>query len=205
MIGILDYGCGNTNSVIRMIQKLGGLASKVSDAQDIAAVDRLIIPGVGAFDHGMQQLHDRGLLPALEQFALQDKKPVLGICLGMQLLCRASEEGSLPGLGWIDAQVRRFQSTLERPLKIPHMGWSEIDIAKANPLLQEGECRHRFYFVHAYKVEAACALDILATADYGGAFVAAFQRENVMGVQFHPEKSHQFGFGLMKNFMTEAA
>ncbi|KAA0889516.1 imidazole glycerol phosphate synthase subunit HisH [Pusillimonas sp. ANT_WB101] len=201
MIGVLDYGCGNINSVIRMIEKNGGQARKVGTAAQLSEIDKLIIPGVGAFDHGMHELKDRDLLKPLDVFAHQRKKPVLGICLGMQLMCLDSEEGEQQGLGWISAHVRRFDTRKTPELKVPHMGWADLKVIRANHLLPLGEAKVRFYFVHAYKVEATCTSDVIATATHGEDFVAAFERDNVMGVQFHPEKSHRFGFMLLKNFM----
>jgi glutamine amidotransferase len=156
---------------------------------------------VGAFDHGMSQLESRGLLPGLAAAALADAIPILGICLGMQLMCRASQEGRMPGLGWINAQVRRFSFPAHNDMRIPHMGWNTIRVARSNPLLASDAGEQRFYFVHSYYVACDDPDDPIAMTGYGKEFVAAFQRKNLFGVQFHPEKSHRFGMDLIRNFV----
>ncbi len=200
-ISVLDYGAGNVNSVIRMIERAGGQARRISSPEEVSESAKLILPGVGAFDYGMSQLHARGLVPALTTIALEKSIPVLGICLGMQLMCTGSEEGTLPGLGWIDAHVRRFSFADNSRLRVPHMGWNTVQVPRTNPLLATDEGEQRFYFVHSYFVSCNDPGDPIATANYGGKFVAAFQRNNLSGVQFHPEKSHRFGLRLMNAFV----
>lgn len=199
MVGVLDYGAGNVGSVIRMIERAGGTAARVSTPAEIASAAKLILPGVGAFDHGMGRLRDRGLIPALEQAVLRRRVPVLGICLGMQLLCNCSEEGSEPGLGWIDAEVRRFPA--QPGLRVPHMGWNTLKVVRPNTVVPPDGGEQRFYFVHSFRVVCNDPVDPIATASHGGEFVAAFERDNILGVQFHPEKSHRFGMELLRHFI----
>lgn len=201
-VTIVDCGIGNIRSVQRMFETVEGRAAIVSDPAQLRACRRLVLPGVGAFDAGMTALADGGWLEPLNRIALQDRKPVLGICLGMQLLCRRSEEGQLPGLGWIDADVVLIDVDGRTELKIPHMGWSITRPVKANPLLPPGEEEQRFYYVHKYRARCDQPQDVLATAEYGLEFTAAINRENIYGVQFHPEKSHRFGKELMRRFLA---
>lgn len=202
MISIIDYGAGNVGSVIRMIEKVGGSARRVSSVHDIEHAAKIVLPGVGAFDYGMAQLADRAILDALHDAALTRKVPLLGICLGMQLMCKRSDEGARPGLGWIDAEVEKFAFPDGIAVPVPHMGWNTIDIKRANPLLDNGLPRTRYYFVHSYRVTCYEATDVVATTSYGGdRFVSAFARGNLFGAQFHPEKSHRFGMEIMKKFI----
>jgi glutamine amidotransferase len=200
MIAIIDYGMGNLGSIVNMLKRVGANAAVASSAAAIASADKLILPGVGAFDHGMAGLND-GWTDVLNEAVLHRGVPVLGICLGMQLLCQSSEEGHLPGLGWIDAQVKRFRVSSETTLKIPHMGWNSVMVAKPNPLIAADQSEQRFYFVHSYHAICGNPEDVLATAHYGYDFAAAVSHENIFGVQFHPEKSHRFGMDLIKNFV----
>jgi glutamine amidotransferase len=199
MITIINYGMGNLGSIANMLKKVGAEAIVASDPAAIAGAEKLILPGVGAFDHGMKGLNN-GWIDGLNEAVLVRGVPVLGICLGMQLLCKSSEEGRLPGLGWIDARVERFHVAAEANLKIPHMGWNNVTAAKPNPVLPTGQIEQRFYFVHSYHVVCSNPEDVLATAHYGYDFAAAINQGNVFGVQFHPEKSHRFGMELIKNF-----
>jgi glutamine amidotransferase len=199
MIVIVDYGVGNIGSVHNMLRKVGAKARFSGDAAEIRAADKLILPGVGHFGHGMGRLAATGLVPVLEEQVLSRKVPVLGICLGMQMMTRGSEESDTPGLGWVDAFTRRFQ---ESPtLRVPHMGWNTVrprpDARLFDAAAPEPE---RFYFVHSYQVQTAAASDSAATCLYGNEFVAAFEVGNIFGVQFHPEKSHLFGMGLLRRF-----
>lgn len=201
MISVLDYGAGNVGSVIRMIERAGGKAQRIAAPADVLAAQKLVIPGVGAFDYGMANLASRGLLESLHSVALEARIPVFGICLGMQLMCRSSEEGQLPGLGWIDAQARHFSVPEGSGLRVPHMGWNTLNVVRQNDLVSRDGEEKRFYFVHSYKVSCNDPADPIALTRYGEDFVAAFQRENIMGVQFHPEKSHRFGLEMMRHFV----
>lgn len=201
MISVLDYGAGNASSVMRMIERSGGKTQRITISNEIDQATKLVIPGVGAFDHGMDQLSARGLLDSLNKAVQERGVPILGICLGMQLMCRSSEEGVKPGLGWIDAEVTRFVATDENRLRIPHMGWRTVEVIKDNLIIPLDNVDDRFYFVHSYKVTCNDSSDVVAMVDYGGNFVAAFQRRNIWGVQFHPEKSHRFGMGLVRRFV----
>lgn len=197
---IVDYGMGNLGSILNMIKKLGGKPTLTSDPAVVAVAEKLVLPGVGAFDHGISGLHERGLSKALT-VAVERGSAVLGICLGMQLMLDASEEGRLPGLGWIPGRARRFPEQ-QGGLKVPHMGWNVVTPCKENPLLRATpEEPARFYFVHSYKVECDEPGDVLAVTDYGDRFCSAFQRGKIFGVQFHPEKSHVFGMALFRNFL----
>ncbi len=199
MIGIIDYGLGNLASVANMLRRVGATAALVSRPDDVARADKLILPGVGAFDHGMARLEASGLLEVLSARVLEARVPVLGLCLGMQLFTRGSEEGSRPGLGWLPAETRRLRPADPR-LKVPHMGWADVRLVRAHPLLEAPDPERRFYFVHSYHVVCDSPASVVAEADHGQTFCAAACAGNVMGVQFHPEKSHRFGMQLLKNF-----
>lgn len=200
MITIVDYGLGNLGSIVNMLRKVGAQAELTSDPARIAQAGKLILPGVGAFDNGMENLARLGLVEPLNERVRRDGVPVLGICLGAQLLTRRSEEGKLPGLGWIEADTIRFFSRQPAGgLKVPHMGWNDLIVKKDNPLLTGGT-EQRFYFVHSYHFQCDHAEDALAAAVYGYEFTAAFSRGNVFGVQYHPEKSHKFGMELLRRF-----
>ncbi len=201
MIAIVDYGMGNLASISNILKAAGSESVVTNDASIIRSASKLILPGVGAFDAGMRNLHRLGLVPLLEECALRDGVPLLGICLGMQLMARRSEEGTEPGLGWVDADVIRFDAAAHPGLKVPHMGWNSVRAVKASPLLATLDERARFYFVHSYHVRCRHRADALLEADYGDAFDAAFECRNLRGVQFHPEKSHRFGMALMKQFV----
>lgn len=201
MIVIVDYGMGNLGSIANMLKKAGAKAVISADAGAIEDASKLILPGVGAFDNGMKNLADRGLIPLLNSHILEKKKPILGLCLGMQLFSRHSEEGQLPGLGWLDAETIRFRFDSSNDLlKIPHMGWNTIEIQQAHPLFANMEGEPRFYFVHSYHVVCADRVNVLAQTTYGFDFVSMVVKENILGAQFHPEKSHKFGMWLLKNF-----
>ncbi len=200
MITIVDLDMGNVKSVLNMVRHLRHDATISRDPQELGRATALILPGVGAFDEGMTRIDESGLRESLDQAVLERSIPVLGICLGMQLMTLSSEEGQLPGLGWIKARTLKFQvSNFDRPLPIPHMGWNTISGAKPSPVLS-GLDENRFYFVHSYHVQCDQPEDVLATTHYGQEFHSAFQQENIHGVQFHPEKSHQFGKRLLNNF-----
>lgn len=204
MILVVDYGTGNLGSILNMGRRAGGSLAVSGDPAAIAEADKIILPGVGAFDRGMESLHERGLVEALNRAVLVRKVPVLGVCLGVQLFTRRSEEGKLPGLGWIDADTVRFQFTKEeqRRLKVPHMGWNLITPGQDDPLLASLPGDPRFYFVHSYYLRCDRDEDVLAWSDHGLRFAAAVHRGNIRGTQFHPEKSHKFGLALMRNFVA---
>lgn len=198
MITIVDYGVGNIQAILNMFDYLGIEAQASTDVGVIAEADKLLLPGVGAFDKAMTALNSGGMVEALEYAVHQRRVPVLGICLGMQLLTRKSAEGSLAGLGWIDADVQRIQIQSALGLKVPHMGWSEVEPSRPSDLF--ASMSERFYFVHSYHVVCDEPTDVLATVDYGGKLCCAVNRDNIWGVQFHPEKSHRYGMRLLSNF-----
>lgn len=197
-IAIVDYGMGNLGSIANMCKKIGIAAMVSSDIETIRNAQKLILPGVGAFNRGMQNLAERGLVPVLKQRALQECTPILGICLGMQLMTEGSEEGSLPGLGWIPARAVRFRLN-GNGLKVPHMGWNSVEANPTSRLFSGLPAPLRFYFVHSYHVTCD-EKDTAASVTHGYAFPAAFERNNLYGVQFHPEKSHRYGMSLLRRF-----
>jgi len=198
MIVVVDYGMGNLGSIANMIKKTGHKCLITSDIEEIKNATKLILPGVGSFDNGMSNLAELGMIKVLSQKVLIEKTPILGICLGMQLMTKSSEEGTLAGLGWVDAISKKFVSDT---LKIPHMGWNIIKHQKSSHLFDELESEKRFYFVHSYCVSCNQKVDILTNTNYIQDFVSSFEKENIIGVQFHPEKSHKFGMSLIKNFV----
>jgi imidazole glycerol-phosphate synthase subunit HisH len=205
VITIVDYGMGNVASIANLLRKIGAEVVISADCETIGKASLLILPGVGSFDEGMRNITRLGLKEVLDSRVLGDEIPTLGICLGMQLMGRRSAEGVLPGLGWIDFDVERFnpRDGSER-LKIPHMGWNTIKPVKQSVLLEGLGESSRFYFVHSYHAVCGNSADVLATAHYGDEFTAAFERGNIAGVQFHPEKSHRFGKQLLGNFVRYA-
>jgi glutamine amidotransferase len=196
---IINYNLGNPKSIKNMLNYLG-IESRISaDHEDVASAERLILPGVGHFQHGMEQLEQLGLVEVLQKEVLDKKKPILGICLGMQLLTKHSEEGNFKGLGFIDAQTKKFRMQ-DTSFKTPHMGWNEVLWQKEAQFIYGLSEKPRYYFVHSYYVECNRQEDVLGLTNYGQEFVAAFQHENIIGMQFHPEKSHRFGMDLLQNF-----
>lgn len=201
LIAIIDYGMGNVGSVFNMLRKLRTKAIITNKLDEIEAADKLILPGVGHFDRGMTNLKTSGLIELLNAQVLDKKKPIMGICLGMQMMTRGSQEGSLPGLGWVAADTIKFLS--KDNLKIPHMGWNHVSAQPDCKLFDfYAKEPERFYFVHSYYVKADNQADVAAYCHYSHDFVAAFEVDNVMGVQFHPEKSHMFGMNLFKKFVA---
>jgi glutamine amidotransferase len=201
-VTIIDYGVGNLGSIQNMLLKLGANSEIASDVSSIERARKIILPGVGAFDAGIAQLNQSGLRPALDAAVLQRLVPIAGICLGMQLMTEGSEEGVLPGLGWVQGKTIKFVPSPNETMKVPHMGWSNVTKAKQSPVFEFLEGEPRFYFVHSYHVNCRNREDVLLTAKYGSVcFDAAFERENILGFQFHPEKSHQFGMTLLKAFL----
>jgi glutamine amidotransferase len=199
MITIINYNLGNPKSIKNMLAYLGIESRISSDHAEIASAERLILPGVGHFQHGMEQLEQLGLIEILKKEVMEKNKPILGICLGMQLLTKHSEEGNLAGLGFIDAQTKKFELK-DASLKVPHMGWNTIDFKKDSQINTGVSTNPRYYFVHSYFVHCATHDDILCTTQYGQEFVSGYQHENIFGLQFHPEKSHKFGMELLANF-----
>jgi len=203
MIVIVDYGMGNAASIVRMFKRVGHHALVSHQAADIREARALVLPGVGAFDSGMESLKARGLVPLLTEAVRERKVPLLGICLGMQLLAERSEEGGSLGLGWVEAEVRRLPGSPQH--RVPHMGWSTLKLVGESPLLAGLAEDARFYFVHSYYVACRHPEQEVAVAQHGMRFVAALAHDNIFGVQFHPEKSHRFGMQLLGNFARVAA
>lgn len=203
MIVIVDYEVGNIGSILNMLKFLSIPAKASRDRAELLAAPKLLLPGVGAFDAGMEQLKRHDLVGVLDTCVHEKKTPVLGICLGMQLLTRGSEEGNLPGLGWIDAECKRFTKDRDPSgkMKVPHMGWNvavPVDTSAGLFAGMTDECR--FYFVHSYHAVCDDASEVAATTPFFGSFVSSVQKGHVYGAQFHPEKSHRFGMRLLKNF-----
>ncbi|MBS1652590.1 MAG: imidazole glycerol phosphate synthase subunit HisH [Bacteroidetes bacterium] len=200
MIVIIDYGIGNLTSVLNMFKRIGiNEVCISSDPNIIDKADKILLPGVGAFDAGMENLEKSGLISLLSKRVLQDKIPTLGICLGMQLLTQKSEEGLKNGLGWIDAETVKFKVDTGSGLKVPHMGWSYINVKKQNPLI-DIDFKSRFYFVHSYYVKCYDSNQSIATSVFGNEFTCAVNKDNIFGTQFHPEKSLKFGMKVLQNF-----
>lgn len=201
MIHVVDYGLGNVQAFLTLFKRLGFEAARAKTAADLSDASKIILPGVGAFDHAIELLDQSGMRPCLETLVLQDKVPVLGICVGMQILASSSDEGKLPGLGWIQGKVRAFRSCEQSAsLPLPHMGWNDVLPKTGVPLFAGLETDARFYFLHSYFFECESPSHVAAVASYGLDFSCAVSAGNVFGVQFHPEKSHHFGAQLLKNF-----
>ncbi|KAA3607011.1 MAG: imidazole glycerol phosphate synthase subunit HisH [Calditrichaeota bacterium] len=202
MIVIIDYGIGNLRSIQSKFERFKINALISSNIDDIKNATKLILPGVGSFQNGMKNLKEYGLLDILNQRVLEDKTPILGICLGMQLMAKGSEEGDAEGLGWFDAETVKFKFGSENSnLKIPHMGWNEVKFTKESKLCVGIETNLDFYFVHSYHVKCNVDSDNLAMTDYGYEFTSMIQKDNIYGAQFHPEKSHKHGVTIFKNFV----
>lgn len=200
MIVIVDYGLGNLKSIKNMFKKIGYESIITSDHEEIKNAKVLILPGVGAFDAGMDNIDNLGFRELLHQKAIIEKTPILGICLGMQLLTKRSDEGMKDGLGFIDAETIAFKFD-DNSLRIPHMGWNVTKIAKPSILFENTKEENRFYFVHSYYVDCKNKEDVLTATHYGIDFVSSFAKNNIFGVQFHPEKSHKYGMKLLNNFI----
>lgn len=199
---VLDYGMGNLRSVLRKLTRLGANAEISKNFRQLKWAEKIILPGVGHFGKAMDNLKKLDLIETLNEAVLQQKKPVLGICLGMQLMARQSEEGDAVGLGWIDADVVRFRMADPVRHKVPHIGWNSLTVVKNNhPLLTGLDNDVEMYFVHSYYVKCNQHEHVLTTTDYGNTFHSAFASENIMGVQFHPEKSHNWGELMLSNFI----
>ena len=201
MIIIVDYGMGNLGSISNMVRKLGYNVEISSNPTSINKASKLILPGVGAFDKAIKNIKDCGLQDVIISRVKLDKIPIMGICLGMQIMTNKSEEGSSEGLGLIPGEVKKFSFGSTARLKIPHMGWNEIKINKDSRLLNDMYEGARFYFVHSYYTVCRDEHYVLTTSSYGFDFTSSFEKDNLVGVQFHPEKSHKFGMKLMQNFI----
>lgn len=203
MITIINYGSGNIRAIGNIYDRLNISYKIASSPQEVHGAQKIFLPGVGAFDETISMLDKTGFREVLDKEIIQNKVPVIGICVGMQILAESSEEGSLPGLGYIKGRVKKIDETLlkQKP-KLPHLGWNSIQIARENTLLDGVDEEFGFYFLHTYYFECENDSDILATTNYGKSFASAINHENVYGIQFHPEKSHNNGVTLLKNFAT---
>jgi glutamine amidotransferase len=200
MIALVDYGLGNIQAFANIYRHLGIEALPARSADDLRAASRIILPGVGSFDWAMTCLQESGLRDALDEEVLEGKKPILGVCVGMQMMACSSDEGKLPGLGWIDATVVKFDvNLLKSKTHLPHMGWNDVSPIRADTLFS-GLDKSCYYFLHSYFIRAAHEDNVLATSIYGVTFTSAIRSGNIYGTQFHPEKSHQWGVRLLKNF-----
>jgi len=201
MIVIIDYGLGNLKAFINIYKKLDIPIKIAKQASDLENATKIILPGVGAFDHAMTKLNESGMRSKLDELVFEDKLPVIGICVGMQILAKSSDEGILPGLGYIDGVVKKFNtSKFLQKTHLPHMGWNDIKPRLGEVLFKNLTDEPLFYFLHSYYFECNQVQNAIATATYGDEFVCAINHKNVFGVQFHPEKSHHYGVQLLKNF-----
>ena len=201
-IGVVDYGMGNLHSVLRKLRMIKVDYGLIETEEDISNFEKIILPGVGHFGKAMKNLEDRNLVEALNKFALEEKKPILGICLGMQLMTDFSEEGNEKGLGWVSGKVKKFQIKNTLRFKVPHTGWNKISIAKEDPLMTGLNDQSEFYFVHSFHFETEKDSLILNKTNFEREFVSAFSQENIFGVQYHPEKSFEAGTKLFSNFAS---
>jgi len=203
MITIIDYGLGNINAFVNVYKRLNIKTKVARIAADLKGATKIILPGVGAFDYAMSQLNASGMRDELDKQVIANKVPILGICVGMQILAKSSDEGKLAGLGWIDGEVRLFDSNLiPYKTRLPHMGWNSINPVKENKLLEELNGNSRFYFLHSYYFTCNDKNNIIATTGYGVTYASAINHDNIFGTQFHPEKSHSNGIQLLQNFAS---
>jgi glutamine amidotransferase len=201
MIALVDYGLGNIQAFANIYNRLNLPVTIAGSADVLAQADKIILPGVGAFDWAMARLNSSGLRETLDDLVVNQKKPVLGICVGMQMMARRSDEGDLRGLGWLDAEVKKFDmANSNQRTRLPHMGWNDVSATGFGDIFRGMEDGSRFYFLHSYYFAPAHAEDVLGRTDYNGSFASAVREGNVFGVQFHPEKSHRWGVQLLKNF-----
>lgn len=202
MITIIDYGLGNIRAFVNVYDRLNIKTKIAHSADDLQGASKIILPGVGAFDHAMTQLNQSGMRDELEKQVLEKKIPVVGICVGMQMLAKSSEEGNMPGLGWIDGDVKIFDaSKIIYKTRLPHMGWNTFMTVKENPLMSGFNDESRFYFLHSYYFSCNNPADVISTTEYGITYASVVNHENIYGIQFHPEKSHSNGIHLLHNFV----
>jgi len=200
MIGIIDYGVGNIKAFANIYKNFDVPYKIVKNIEDLNGVTKLILPGVGSFDHAMQSLQNSGMKEKLDELVLDEKIPVIGICVGMQMLAKSSDEGKLAGLGWIDGVVKKFDKSKIVNAPLPHMGWNSLNIQKQSSVFNDLENDPRYYFLHSYYFECTNKEDVIATATYGEEFDCVVNHNNIYGIQCHPEKSHHNGMQLLKNF-----
>jgi len=201
MITIVDYGLGNVRAFANVYERLNIKTKLAHSAEDLSRADKIILPGVGSFDHAIRLLNGSGMRDELDKQVLLQKKPVIGVCLGMQIMAKSSDEGKLAGLGWIDAEVKLFDSKkIPYTTKYPHMGWNSMQPVRDSEILKGLDSASRFYFLHSYYIVCKDSNDVLTTTEYGITYTSAVNRENIYGFQYHPEKSHANGVQLLKNF-----
>ena len=201
MMAIVDYGLGNIWAFANIYKNLNIPFQIITNADDLKHATKIILPGVGAFDHAMNQLENSGMRETLDELVLNQKIPILGVCIGMHMLAHSSEEGSLPGLGWINGAVKKFDSSaLVQKTHLPHMGWNDVTPSKNSKIFLKLENKAVFYFLHSFYFSCSNEEDVIAGTDYGIKFACAVNSENVFGIQFHPEKSHKYGIQLLENF-----
>lgn len=201
-IGIIDFGSGNIKSIMNMVDKAGGDPVILSNPSDIGKADSYILPGVGAFDHVINLFRNAGWELPLEKILANTGKPVLGVCVGMQMMCNSSEEGQEPGLGWFSGKVRKFSREEHSQIRVPHVGWNDINVTQLSKLFEQREMPQRFYFTHSYFVALDNREHVAATCHYAHEFDVVLENGSLMGVQFHPEKSHFFGLEFFKRFVA---
>lgn len=197
---IVDYGLGNVQAFVEIYRRLNIPVSVAQTREELASAQKIILPGVGAFDWAMERLNASGMRDVLDHLVMEDGHPVLGVCVGMQMMARRSDEGELPGLGWIPGEVKHFgDASLSRKIQLPHMGWNDA-VPRKGDCLFNGITNPRYYFLHSYYFIPDCEADIIATTNYMENFTSAVRSRNIFGTQFHPEKSHKWGIQLLKNF-----
>jgi glutamine amidotransferase len=205
MVTIIDYGSGNIQAISTIYRNLNIEYQVVNKAQNISTeTSRIILPGVGSFDQTMSSLNNSGFRSELEKLVISYKVPILGVCVGMQILAKTSEEGKLDGLGWIDGSVKKFKFAQKGVLRVPHLGWNTIDLKKKSSIFNDFDAQRGFYFIHSFYFECNNEDDVLCKTSYGGDFTSGVQKLNIYGTQFHPEKSHINGVNLLKNFAQNA-
>ena len=199
-IYIIDYGVGNLGSISNILQKVGAEPKFLKDPNDKKSIDMLILPGVGSFDHCANKLKKNGFFDLLNEFK-DTGKPIIGVCVGAQLMCSYSEEGNSYGLNWFDSKVCKFKFSNQTDLKVPHMGWNSINILRDHKIIQGIDVKNRFYFLHSYYIDSETKNNVLAETFYGNPFNSIIEKENIIGIQFHPEKSHKYGIKLFENII----